>query len=181
MSAQKKNKPLVINLIGGPGSGKSTTMAGVFYQLKKRGVNCELVTEYIKDKVWEEQYKVMDEQIYVLGRQHHKITRLVDKVDIVIMDTSLLSSVIYDKTKSEALKKLCLEAFNNFNNIVFFIDRSNIAYESTGRVETSEVAKTIDDEYKALMEENNIPYTVLNNDNAVDKIIETLKKEKYIK
>ena len=34
-----KNKPLVINLIGGPGSGKSTTMAGVFCErLKNHGM-----------------------------------------------------------------------------------------------------------------------------------------------
>ena len=175
------NKPLVINLIGGPGSGKSTTMAGVFYRLKKMGVNCELVTEYVKDKVWEEQYKILDEQIYVLGRQHHKIARLVDKVDVVIMDTTLLSSIIYDKSKSLALKQLCLEAFNNFNNMVFFIDRSDIKYEETGRIETPEIALSIDQAYKDLMEENNIPYTILKNDNAVEYIIQKLINEGYIK
>ena len=28
-------KPLIINLIGGPGCGKSTAAAGLFYALKK--------------------------------------------------------------------------------------------------------------------------------------------------
>ncbi len=176
----KNKKPLVINLIGGPGCGKSTTMSGIFYHLKKMEVSCEMVTEYIKDKVWEEQYKVMDEQIYVLGRQHHKISRLVDKVDIVIMDTSLLSSVIYDKSHSAALKQLCLEAFNNFNNMVFFIDRCDISYDTSGRVQTQDAAKNIDEEYKKLMEENDIPYVVLKNEDAVEKIIKRLKVEKYI-
>ena len=31
----KMKKTLVINLIGGPGSGKSTTASGIFYALKK--------------------------------------------------------------------------------------------------------------------------------------------------
>ena len=31
-------KTVVINLIGGPCSGKSTVAAGVFYELKKMGV-----------------------------------------------------------------------------------------------------------------------------------------------
>lgn len=46
-------KPLVINLFGAPGAGKSTGAAIVFAELKKRGVNAELVTEFAKDKTWE--------------------------------------------------------------------------------------------------------------------------------
>ena len=38
---------LVINLIAGPCSGKSTISAELFARLKKMGVKCELVTEYI--------------------------------------------------------------------------------------------------------------------------------------
>lgn len=41
----------VINLIGGPGSGKSTTAAGLFFRMKSMGVRCELVTEYAKELV----------------------------------------------------------------------------------------------------------------------------------
>ena len=96
---QYMSKGLVINLIGGPGCGKSTTMAGVFYKLKKNGVNCEMATEFTKDKVWDEDYRMLDDQIYIIAKQMHRISRLIDKVDIVIMDTSLLSSVIYDKSK----------------------------------------------------------------------------------
>lgn len=46
----KIKKPLVINLFGAPGAGKSTGAAIVFAELKKRGVNAELVTEFTKDK-----------------------------------------------------------------------------------------------------------------------------------
>lgn len=46
-------KCTVINLFGGPSAGKSTLAAGVFYNLKCMGINCELITEYPKDKVWE--------------------------------------------------------------------------------------------------------------------------------
>lgn len=41
----------VINLFAGPGSGKSTTCAGVFNKLKLAGINCEMALEYAKDKV----------------------------------------------------------------------------------------------------------------------------------
>lgn len=41
---------LVVNLFGGPGSGKSTGAAYVFARLKMLGYNAELVTEFAKDK-----------------------------------------------------------------------------------------------------------------------------------
>lgn len=40
----------VINLFGQPGAGKSTGAAYIFSQLKLRGINAELVTEFAKDK-----------------------------------------------------------------------------------------------------------------------------------
>ena len=41
MNLMKKKDTLIINLIGGPGSGKSTTAAGLFYKLKQMGIDCE--------------------------------------------------------------------------------------------------------------------------------------------
>jgi len=35
---------LVVNLYGGPGTGKSTTAAATFAELKMAGINCELVS-----------------------------------------------------------------------------------------------------------------------------------------
>lgn len=43
----------VINLYGGPGTGKSSTAGMLFAHLKLRGVNCEYVQEYAKDAAWE--------------------------------------------------------------------------------------------------------------------------------
>ena len=44
---------IVCNLFGSPGTGKSTLAAYVFAKLKMLGINCELVTEFAKDKTWE--------------------------------------------------------------------------------------------------------------------------------
>ena len=44
------NKQLkVINLYGGPGTGKSTTAAALFALIKREGYNVELVTEFAID------------------------------------------------------------------------------------------------------------------------------------
>lgn len=44
---------LIVNLFGVPGAGKSTGAAYIFSRLKMLGINAELVTEFAKDKVWE--------------------------------------------------------------------------------------------------------------------------------
>ena len=66
---------LVVNLFGGPGCGKSTVAALLFGKLKQHGVNCEMALEYAKDKVWEESFKTLEDQIYIFGKQLHKIWR----------------------------------------------------------------------------------------------------------
>ena len=48
-----RQRPIYICLYASPSSGKSTMAANVFSKLKMFGVNCELVTEFAKDLVWD--------------------------------------------------------------------------------------------------------------------------------
>jgi protein-disulfide isomerase len=50
-------KTIFVNLFGGPGTGKSTLCAGIFSQLKIKGIDCEMALEYVKDLVWEESFE----------------------------------------------------------------------------------------------------------------------------
>jgi adenylate kinase family enzyme len=63
----------VINLFGGPGSGKSTLAAGLFERMKIQGLSVELVTEYAKDMVWERRGNILDDQLYILAKQHRRL------------------------------------------------------------------------------------------------------------
>lgn len=170
---------IVINLTGGPGSGKSTTAAGVFYKLKQLGYVCELVTEYAKDKVWEESYKTLDDQIYVFGKQYHRLWKLKDKVQFIITDSNLPLSIHFSLLNSENFNNLVIEAYNQFNNIMFFINRTE-NYETHGRIETLEQAKDADKDIKNILHKYNIPYTEIEQQNAVDTIIKFIIN-KYIK
>lgn len=74
----------VINLFGGPGAGKSTLAALLFHHLKIRGLSCEMALEYAKDKVWEESYSTLHNQIYVFGKQHTSIKQGEEGVNNII-------------------------------------------------------------------------------------------------
>ncbi len=170
---------IVVNLIGGPGSGKSTCASGIFYKLKQSGINCELALEFAKDKVWEDSIKVLDDQLYIFGKQYHKLFRLKDKVDVIITDSPLLVSILYNKTPSKYFDDLVVEQYNTFNNMLFFINRPD-SYQTEGRLQTVNDAKTIDNETKCMLKDNNIPYTEISCENAVERItkivLDSIKK-----
>ena len=86
---------LVVNLFGPPGAGKSTGAAYVFSKLKLAGVNAELVTEFAKDKVWEDNKLALANQAYLFGEQYYRLTRLGGKVDVAVTDSPLLLSNFY--------------------------------------------------------------------------------------
>lgn len=177
-------KTYIINLISGPGSGKSTACAGIFNQLKKRGVECELALEYAKDCVWDESYKKMDDQVLIFGMQYHRIWRLNGKVQVVILDSPLLLSLIYNKNvKSEIFESFVLECFSHFNNIVYFIERNEVLeFNNNGRVHSREESLVIDQKVKNILEKFKIPYKSVKNNESVElitkEILEKLKEDK---
>ena len=87
------NKPIVINLFGPPGSGKSTGAAEVFAALKKLGINAELVTEFAKDKTWEHNATALGCQEYVFGKQSYRLARCRNEVDVIVTDSSIARMV----------------------------------------------------------------------------------------
>lgn len=167
---------IVVNLFAGPGVGKSTNAARIFAELKMKGVNCEMALEFAKDKVWEESFKTMDDQIYIFGKQFHKIWRLKDKVDVIICDSPLPISIVYDKENSDAFHKLIIEQFNRFQNLNFYLKRSAV-YQTEGRIQTEEEARIIDKVVENVLVEYNIPFVTLDIDNAAKSIVDIVMDE----
>lgn len=164
-------KTIVINLIGGPGSGKSTIASGIFYNLKKNGIDCEMALEFAKDKVWEESYRTLDDQIYVFGKQYHRLWKLLGKVDVIITDSPLILSAIYNKEQSDYFENFIIEQFKKFNNKIYFIERNSSQYQENGRMQKLEEAIEIDEKILDILKRNDISFINVLNEKAVDFIL----------
>ena len=130
---------LVVNLFGAPGAGKSTGAAYIFSKLKMAGINAELVTEFAKDKVWEESKAVFQNQAYIFGKQYFRISRVQDKVDVVITDSPILLSPFYtdDPVLGDEFDKLVTKVFNSYDSFNVFINRVK-PYNASGRFQTEQ-------------------------------------------
>ena len=177
----------VVNFFGGPGSGKSTTAAGLFYKLKlTKKVKVELVTEYPKDLVYANQLHTMFENQEVLfSEQNYRVQRLIDHVDWAIVDSPILLSAVYPYVVREQHKVRDWPAlpefvafvkaqFNAYNNINIWLTRPD-KYDEYGRHQSLEQAKTIDVAIKTLLDNEQISYySFKNHEGVVDDVIDLL-------
>ena len=169
-------KTIIVNLFGAPGAGKSTGAAYIFSKIKMAGVNAELVTEFAKDKVWEESKEVFNNQIYIFGKQSFKISRVMNKVDVIITDSPIILSSFYnsDEMIQEELDALVMKTFNSYNNMNYFIEIVK-PYQEKGRFQTEEESDQIADEVSTLLDEKEVDYEVIAGDTeGYDYIVEQI-------
>jgi len=153
----EKKDTLLVNFYAGPGTGKSSTMAGVFSELKWMGINCEMAPEFAKEKVWEGSLNILDNQIYVFGKQLHTIHRLLGKVDVIITDSPLLLSIIYGKNECPEFKDLVLAVHNGLNNWNIFLNRIK-KFNPSGRLQNEKESIEIDNRILKLLGDNKIKF-----------------------
>lgn len=181
---------IVVNLFGAPGAGKSTGAAYIFSQLKMCGINAELITEFAKDKVYEESKGVFENQTYIFGKQYFRMTRCADKVDVIVVDSPLLLSCFYDGRDPEseitkAFKHYVKLVFNSFDNANFFVERVT-PYNPSGRFQTEKESDQVAIDLKKMLEEYDVNYhtytgTIEDYNKIVKFILQILEAEKLKK
>lgn len=169
---------IYINLFAGPGTGKSTTAAGIFYKLKHKGYNAELIQEYAKDRVWQEDYQTLKFQPYVLGKQLYRQFRVKDKVEVAVTDSPVLFSLLYKGFGCvEGFDEVVLRQFNLFNNLNIYLERNleDHPYNPKGRYQTQEEAVALDAKNLELLGSLGVQYHKVRldkNDKYIDEIIQ---------
>ncbi len=149
----------VINLYGGPGTGKSTTAADLFAIMKWGNYNVELVNEYAKEVTWEKRFTILEDQFYVTAKQNRKLWRIKNQVEWAITDSPLIMSLAY--AQPDYLPKHfadCVhEVFNTYDNINIFLKRAK-PYHELGRNQTEQEAQALDVKIKELLVSSGYPF-----------------------
>lgn len=152
---------LVVNLFGAPDAGKSTGAAYIFSKLKMACVNAELVTEFAKDKVWENDMEVFkpDNQCYLFGKQFYRMSRCRDKVSVIVTDSPLPLSAYYNESSvlGEAFNQTVMNCFNSFKNISYMVLRCK-PYNPIGRRHSETESDKIKGELIEFLDFRKIPF-----------------------
>lgn len=141
---------IVINLLSGPGCGKSTTAAGIFHQMKLENRSIELVQEYVKTWAWEGKApSSFIDQLYITAKQMRKETLLYKKTDYIVTDSPVLLGNVYTELVGSSALDDVLEEYINYCNkkhirhLYFMLERVK-KYDPHGRFQTEEQAKELD-------------------------------------
>jgi replication-associated recombination protein RarA len=170
-----------INLYGGPGTGKSTSAAGLFYKMKTEGFKVELVSEFAKELTFSEDKTRLKDQLLILAEQHHRMFRLQGKVDYVIHDSPINMGQVYlnDTTiPAEEFKVFNNALFSRYDNLNIFLQRNveEHEYQEYGRSQDLQGAIELDEQIKNMLVENSVEFHLVKMDeNAVNKIYEIVK------
>lgn len=184
---QYYNHDKIICLYGGPGSGKSTVCAGLYYALKLEGYECEMNREYIKDWNWEDREVKPGDQSYFFAKMARKERIYMDAgMDFIITDSPLILTHYYGLKydEFEQMTNTSLAMLKNHHKYCqykgykvdhFFLERA-ARYSIAGRYQSEHEAKQIDDELKNMLITMNIKFdSVVADKNCVQSILDLLK------
>lgn len=176
---------LIVNLYGGPGTGKSTGAAYIFSKLKMAGIDAEYISEFAKDKVWEGSKEAFKCQFCLSGHQAYRISRIFGKVDVIVTDSPIRLGAIYaSRQKRTRLAEACHEDADAYKGHTLEIMLRRVKpYNPNGRNETEEESKALDSVIKCMLLSREIEFIektgdLAGYDEVVQLVIDTLAERK---
>lgn len=152
---------IVINLFGEPGAGKSTAAMDITAKLKRKGINAEYVSEFAKDKVYENNGEVFKHQEYLFGKQSFKMGRVRDKVQVMVVDSPLILCIVYnnDEKLGHDFDETVWNMFNSYDNRNYLLTRKH-TYENEGRFQNEEESLEVRKQLVNALDSMNISYHI---------------------
>lgn len=151
-----------IAIIGGPGAGKTTLSAGLFYELKIKRKNVELVPELIKFKVYknEDFSKPGFDILNTLEQKNLEEGFSGHPLDFLLCEAPLCNGYFYasfykKNLEVPVLKEIAKDALNSYD-LLLFVRREDEEYFSLGRKETLNQALALESHILELLKEFNL-------------------------
>lgn len=172
---------LVVNLYGGPGTGKSTNSALTFGKLKEAGISCELAHEFAKELTWEERHHALMFQPYVMGKQMWRVTRLFGKVQVIVTDSPILLGIIYGFDLPASWWDFLYYVHHNMDTLDIFLRRDTKIhpYVEAGRNQSVDQAMELDKKIWHMLCQHSVSFEaidVMRGEETAELITERVKE-----
>ena len=174
----------VINFVGAPSVGKSTTALGVSYALKKRRKRMEYVNEFAKDVTWRGIQKLLENQTYIFAEQFHRQFALLGQVEYIVTDSPLMLSCVYHDYAHHKLaapdylkttRDFYLATYKQFDNITYLVEHGVRPFDPVGRNQTADEAAQVHADVIKLLDTEGIPYSKIRpEDDGVVQVLSDL-------
>ena len=171
----------VINIIGGPGCGKSMFSAAIVLYLHLHGKTVETIPDYAKALAWQRNFEVLKNQYFIAQRQFEMLSLLDGQVQFLVTESSLPQVLYYNEAYEPNIcdvaktRAQILEWHRLHDNINILVERGEKRYVRAGRFQEEEQARAIDLGLRSLLDREGIPYTTLAPDiAAINAFAQTL-------
>lgn len=153
---------IIINLFGGPGSGKTTLAYYLAYRFKQAGFRAELVGEAAREIIYDRNNpnesgtaaQLIDNQFLISGLQSERIMRLQRHgIEIAIADSPLRMGLLYvkDSGMRDALRTAIRHFESEFPYFVnVLVQRTPGHYDKESRAQSEDEAMELDRQTHAL-------------------------------
>lgn len=168
-------KTLVINVLGGPGTGKSIFCSFLFGFLKMSQVSSEHVQEEIRRRIVG--LGDINDQLDIVNKQADIIDAHLGKVKVVIADGNLIHSAVYnehyphnsDKEEVREAVNFRMESTAETSLNIFLNRGGDNPYEKGNRLHSFEEAQEIDSIILDFLKEKELDYINLSAGNVHDE------------
>lgn len=181
----------IINLFGGPGSGKTTLAYYLAYRFKQAGFRAELVGEAAREIIYDRNppttggtaAQLIDNQFLIIGLQSERIQRLFRHgVEVAIADSPLLMGLMYvDDPSMRTALKLAIRRFEEGypHQLNVRMQRTPGKYDQESRAQTEHEAMVLDEKIWEVMPKSIKDYaTVWGHEEALFQyLLQEVKRE----
>jgi len=158
----------VINILGGPGCGKSLFSSSIVLKLHLMGKTVEMVPEIARILVWQRDFVALRNQYAIAQEQFQMLEVLNGQVQYLVTEGSLPQLLYYNQTYADNICDVAkthaqvLAWYKQFENLNIFVQRDlDKKYIRSGRLQDETPAREIDIQMRNLFASDGIRYKLL--------------------
>ncbi|MCB2008710.1 MAG: hypothetical protein KDH93_27115 [Rhodoferax sp.] len=160
----------VVNIIGGPGCGKSLFSATIMLHLHQHHKTVEQLPDHARLLVWRGDHDALRNQ-YQIALQQFRLLELLDgKVQYLVSECSLPQLLYYNAHYAGNVcdvartRAQILHWHGRHETINVLVERGDGAYLRAGRLQDEEGARAVDRELRVLLDREHIAHTIVRAD-----------------